>query len=425
MKGKRTFKWSKPSLVWLTVMAAACGGTAATTTTPSTTATTAAVATTAAPVETTTTAAPIEIRILVSAPLTGDYAETGEDLVNGAQLAADWINERGGVSAGPLQGSTLVIESVDDEVSTEAAATIASRYVDDEGIWALTGMISSGQVVAAAEVAERAGLAVYSTFSCADFLTSDVHNVLVLCTRLQSLGAAALAFAVDQFGAETVAVLHPDFSFYDDINKGIDAQATASGVTVNKQSFPYDQSDFSALLTNVENEGAQVLAEGDFQANAGRIVSQARTAGLELPIVDFLCEGWSSTFYEVAGSAAAQDVYACESAPREGGNDLATEVFGLWQDQYGETMSSPAIHQFDTILAIEATLAAGADSRDDLVGLFPSIAGGDGLLGPITFVDQRPEERPLFFLKANTGPEDAELIAQYRLFADGTVERTQ
>jgi branched-chain amino acid transport system substrate-binding protein len=415
--------WSKPLLVLLVVLVA-CGGSTATTTTTAAPATTAAPVTTAAPPE--TTAAPLpEIRILVSAPLTGDYAETGEDLVNGAQLAADWINERGGVSAGPLQGAMLVIESADDEVSTEAAATIASGYVDDPGIWALTGMISSGQVVAAAEVAERENLAVFSTFSCADFLTTDVSNVLVLCTRLQSLGSAALAFSVDQFGADTIAVLHPDFSFYDDINKGIDAQAATSGVTVNKQSFPFDQSDFSALLTNVENEGAQVLGEGDFQANAGRIVSQARAAGLALPIVDFLCEGWSSTFYEVAAEAAAQDVYACESAPRSGGNDVANEAFARWLDLYGETMSSPAIHQFDTILAIEATLAAGADSRDDLVGLFSSISGGDGILGPIRFVDQRPEERPLFFLKANTNPDDAELIAEYRLFADGSVERTQ
>jgi hypothetical protein len=38
-------------------------------------------------------------------------------------------------------------------------------------------------------------------------LTTDVSNVLVLCTRLQSLGAAALAFSVDQFGAESVSVL--------------------------------------------------------------------------------------------------------------------------------------------------------------------------------------------------------------------------
>ncbi|MDQ2699497.1 MAG: ABC transporter substrate-binding protein, partial [Actinomycetota bacterium] len=37
-----------------------------------------------------------EVRILFSAPLSGDSAESGQALLNGAELAADIINEAGG-----------------------------------------------------------------------------------------------------------------------------------------------------------------------------------------------------------------------------------------------------------------------------------------------------------------------------------------
>jgi ABC-type branched-subunit amino acid transport system substrate-binding protein len=131
-----------------------------------------------------------DIRILVTVPLTGDSAETGEDMVHGAELAAEYLNEQGGVTSGPLKGAQFVIESADDEMSTEASTTLASRYVDDDGIWTMTGFLSSGQAQAAALVANRAGLSVFSSFSCADFLTTEADNIVVVCGSLQNIARA-------------------------------------------------------------------------------------------------------------------------------------------------------------------------------------------------------------------------------------------
>lgn len=368
------------------------------------------------------------IRILAAAPLTGDYAETGQDMVNGMQLAADYIKGNGGISAGPMQGANFSIETADDQLSTEAAVTIASRYVDDKGIWALDGFIASGSVLPAAKVAVRSGLAVYSPFSCADFLTTEVHNVLITCTRLESLGRGAIDFGASQFKAKTVSAMIPNYSFEDDIYKGIRDHGNALGVTVTRVAYPYDQADFSALLTNVARNKPDVIGIGDFQANAGRIVSQARAAGLKQPLVDMLCEGWANSFYKVAGTAAASgDVYGCESAPRSfPAGSFGAKILDKWNAKYNRRMTSPAMHGFDSILEIAATIAAGASSRTDLVNLFPKINGGDGLLGPIQLHDNRPIERPLYFLKVTgSTPSDVQLIAQYKLLADGSAQRVQ
>ncbi|NLG65795.1 MAG: ABC transporter substrate-binding protein, partial [Actinobacteria bacterium] len=82
-----------------------------------------------------------EIKILVAAPLSGDYAETGKDMAQGAELAAAYINEQGGIKSGPNKGAKVVIERVDDEMSTSAATTIASRYLDDDSYYAFLGFI--------------------------------------------------------------------------------------------------------------------------------------------------------------------------------------------------------------------------------------------------------------------------------------------
>src|SRR3954447_5355917 len=64
------------------------------------------------------------IKILVSAPLTGDSAESGQDLVHGAELAADYINSKGGIAAGPHKGAKIAINGIDDSGTTEGATTV-------------------------------------------------------------------------------------------------------------------------------------------------------------------------------------------------------------------------------------------------------------------------------------------------------------
>ena len=75
------------------------------------------------------------LKLLFSAPLTADPTGSGRASCDGATLAVEHINADGGISRGPLAGATLEVECVDDEFSSDVAATIATRYVSDEDIW--------------------------------------------------------------------------------------------------------------------------------------------------------------------------------------------------------------------------------------------------------------------------------------------------
>ena len=369
-----------------------------------------------------------DIRILVTVPLTGDSAETGEDMVHGAELAAEYLNEQGGVTSGPLKGAQFVIESADDEMSTEASTTLASRYVDDDGIWTMTGFLSSGQAQAAALVANRAGLSVFSSFSCADFLTTEADNIVVVCGSLQNIARAATDFAVTEFDPERVGTIAGDYSFLESYYTGVDEQLKLHEVDLaTRQTYPEGTADFSTLLTNLESANIDVILTGAFQADSGRILSQARQAGMDIPYVDFLGEGWGETFFDTAGKAASDNAYIIDAADTSGeASEFVLDMSKRFQEAYGKRMPGAAMHTFDSVLSIHAAIEAGAESREDLIE-FITKAKGSGLLGPIEFTDElRPVSRVgVMYKVTGTSPDDREIVARYDLRGDETVERTE
>lgn len=368
-----------------------------------------------------------EIKILVAAPLTGDSAESGEDMVNGAKLAADYLNEQGGVQSGPLEGAKFVIEEVDDQLETEAATTIAAKFASEDDIFALTGFITSGQAQAAGVVLQKYQLPAVVSFASADFLTTEADNLVVVSASVANFARVAADFTTSELGASKVATIAGDYSFLDSYYSGLDDVLGSAGAeNVSKQTYPDGTSDFSTLLTKVDSASPDVLMSGAFQADAGKIVAQARAAGMTVPIVDFLGEGWGQTFGDAAGSALAEgDVYQMDPAnvfPEPG--SLLADMDERFKEEYGKSMPTASMHTFDSILSIEAAIEAGATSKNDLLEYITQ-AEGEGVLGPIAFTDDLTPEERFGTISKVTGPgaDERELAATYVMGADGTVTR--
>lgn len=369
------------------------------------------------------------IKILVAAPLTGGSAESGQDMVHGAELAAEYLNEQGGVQSGKLKGAQFKIEGVDDEESTEAATTIAARFVDDPDAFALTGFITSAQAQAAGTVLDSSGLGMVVSFAAADFLTDEADNLALVLTGVSNTGRVAGEFATDHLDAKTVGSIAGDYSFLDSYYAGLDAGlADGDAKNVSKQTYTDGKKDFSTLLTSIENANPDVVMTGAFQSDAGQIANQMRKMGMAQPYVDFLGEGWGESFGEAAGSALETGEYfqldPMDAFPEDG--SLAADISEKFRDEYGKTMPAAAVHTFDSVLSIAAAVEAGADEREKLMEYIPQ-AEGEGLLGPIKFSkDLRPEERIITVSKV-TGPDpsERELVAYYTARADGTVSEKQ
>lgn len=366
-----------------------------------------------------------EIRIMMAAPLTGGSAETGNDMVHGAQLAADFLNEQGGITEGPLAGKKLVIVPVDDQESTQTATTLAARFADDDSIFAMSGFITSGQAQAAGVVANRYRLPIVVSFASADFLTEKSDNLVLVSASVADYARVAAKFANEKLGAKTVGSIAGDYTFLDTYYRGLDAQLVADGArSVSRQTYPADTSDFSSLITNLKSADPEIVMSGAFQADAGNIASQVRAAGMEQPFVDFLGEGWGATFAKSAGSALSRGAYyemnPANIFPAQG--SLAATVTQRFEQEYGKRMPTSAMHTFDSVLSIKAMIDAGATTKESLLD-FVGKATGTGVLGPVAFDSElRPKERVATMAKVTgSGSGDRQLAATYTMRSDGGV----
>src|SRR5438552_3624586 len=95
-----------------------------------------------------------DLVIGVAAPMTGNLAQIGKQFAEGAQLAADEANQKGGIN-----GKKVVIRVEDDKGDPKDAATVAQKFASDDRILAVLGHYSSSACFAAIPIYSKAHLA--------------------------------------------------------------------------------------------------------------------------------------------------------------------------------------------------------------------------------------------------------------------------
>ena len=104
---------------------------------------------------TTATAPANSISIAVEAPLSGDQAASGQDMLNGVKLAADEVNAKGGVL-----GKQINIIPVDDKADPATGKTVAQQTVDQGLAVAVIGPYNSGVGIENLSIYKKGGLAI-------------------------------------------------------------------------------------------------------------------------------------------------------------------------------------------------------------------------------------------------------------------------
>ena len=108
------------------------------------------------------------IRIGVVTPISGTYAGIGQQVTWGLDMAAEQINESGGIMGRQIE---LIYE--DSEANPSVAVQKAEKLMTAEDVDFLTGTVNSGATLAVGQVAERADKLMATTVSFSDAITGD------------------------------------------------------------------------------------------------------------------------------------------------------------------------------------------------------------------------------------------------------------
>ena len=230
-----------------------------------------------------------QVKVGAVSCLTGELSTFGVSSIQGARLAVDDLNGRGG---GLGQKLELLVE--DNGSKAGEATTIARKLLTQYHVAAILGDLTSSATMEAAPLAQAAGVPLLTPTATGEQITRIGNYIFRSCFLNSFSGQVMARFALDRFKA-TRAVVLTDVK--QDYSVGLAAVIKAyfeghGGRDVVELSFTSGDTDFRAQLTRARAFRPDVIFVPAYYPEAGLILRQARQLEIKAQFVGG--EGWDS-----------------------------------------------------------------------------------------------------------------------------------
>ncbi|RPF20582.1 ABC transporter substrate-binding protein [Myceligenerans xiligouense] len=317
--------------------------------------------------------------------LTGAAGSYGESQRNGLELAAAHLDEQGGVTY------ELTVE--DDQTDERQGITLFEQFTDD-GVSAIIGPTLSTTAFQAQPIAQDAGVPVVAISNTAEGITEQgdhIHRVSLTEGQVIPQTVAAVTESED---LERVVVMYSDDDAFTESGYDVFAQALQDeGVEVAETlTFSVTDTDFRPLLTEAAKAEPDAIIVSALIEAAIPLVTQAREAGLDVPVVGG--NGFNNPQLMTDAGAAAEGVVvgaAWNSAATQ--NELNTDFLAAYEEEYGKGPDQFAAQAYTGLMTIDAAVRAECSGEPEAIkdGL-GTIDGLDTVLGALTINDARDAE---------------------------------
>ncbi len=203
------------------------------------------------------------IRIGAAISESGKYAREGEDVRQGYELWAEWVNnEYGGIQVG---GERYQVEIIyyDDESDPDTGANLTEKLITEDEVDFLLGPYSSSMTAAASAIAEKYGIVmVEGNGSSESLFERGFQNLFAVLTPAGNYTQSALE-ALAAEGAKTVVIAYEDTAFPTSVGLGAIQWAEEYGMEVLAvETYPKDVADVSAIMTKFRDLDPDVFVGG-------------------------------------------------------------------------------------------------------------------------------------------------------------------
>ena len=287
----RTFKLV--CLVMLLAMAlSACAQPAATPAAAPTTATKAAAPAATQPAA---PAAGGTVKVGVLAPLTGSNATFGQSTKEGALMAIDEWNAKGGVA------NMKIAATVEDgQCKPDPAVNAANKLISQDGIHYIIGEVCSSASIPVSKIATAKKVIQISPTSTNDALTvgadgKPVPYIFRACYNDSFQGQVIANFALKDKSFKTAFILTDQSNPYTvGLSNSFEKQFTANGGKVlGKENYTGTDTDFSAILAKVAAAKPDMVLLPDYYPVVNLMYKQAKEKGITAPFMGG--DGWDSS----------------------------------------------------------------------------------------------------------------------------------
>jgi len=321
------------------------------------------------------------IRIGAIFPITGPLATFGTSCANGAKMAIEEVNLRGGVLGSKIE---LLIE--DDQYKPEEAANAAKKLIERDKVVALIAEVTSSVTLVVAPIAQQSKIVLLTPTATNPKVTQVGDYIFRACFIDDFQGEVMANFVYKNLKLKTAAILTAVTSDY---SKGL-AQffkqkfTALGGKIVAEESYSEGDSDFRAQLTKIKSAKPDFVYVPGYYADVGPILLQARELGITVPFGGG--DGWDSpVLLQTAGKAAEGCFFSNHYSPDS--KEVVVQTFVKnYQKKYGTTPDALAALAYDAAkLLVDAIKRAGSTDSSKIRDALAATKGFRGVTGVITF----------------------------------------
>ena len=313
---------------------------------------------------------------------TGAAASYGGKVKKGLDLAVEEINEAGG-----LNGKSLELVYRDDATNQDVGRQVTQELIDDVGVGAIIGAVSSSVTLAIAPICEAEKVILLSPTASTPDITqagyyifrtypSDILEGTAMANFARDLGVERMAiFAVDNaFGAGLKDVFAGEFeSRFRKIVKSVSfTEGEAAGLSAEFEALKEEKPDGIYIVAYVEDVAV--------------IVQEARDAGLDSVILTTSSVS-DADLVDLVGGAAENIVFPRASTFEFDSEKPEVRQFvQAYRKRYGEDPDDFAAHGYDAIKVLLEGMQKGKSTHPDniKVGLL-AVSDYDGPSGRVAF----------------------------------------
>jgi len=339
--------------------------------------------------------APVVIGL--QAPITGAAAYEGEMAKQSCEIAAQLINESGGI----LGGRMVEVRMADDAFEPKAGALAAMKLISQKDIVASVSTYGSSVCEPASNLYEKFNKVNIAYGATAVRLTQKGLKYFFRTCGIDSAQGIFFAdFVPRVFGAKRIAIMHDNTTFAlgvaEETKKALQPKVDAGEVEiVYYDAITPGEKDFSVPLTKVRETHPDVFYFTGYYPEAALIVSQARDIGIDCPFVGGNA-ALNAEFVKIAGLEKAKGCFMTqEPMPAELPYPESKVFLDAYKAKYGEIPSSPwPVYAADALNIIAYAIDKTGSTDSDVLAeyLRNEVDGVPGVTGKIGFTETGDRE---------------------------------
>lgn len=340
------------------------------------------------------------IKVGFVAPLTGDVKTFGESSKKGFYLALEQANYKAGDwKIEPVE--------VDDRNEVTEATNVANKLVSQDKVKAIVGSLTTKATLPISQIANENKVVLITGTATNEKVTVDNNKrkefIFRACFIDPFQTKVMSKFALETLKAKTAVILYDQSNDYTVgmANHFKEDFTSGGGQVLDMLAYSTNDTDFSAILTNVAQKNPDVLFLPDYYQKVSLIGKQAREKGIKAIFLGG--DGWDSSELDYAtmdGGYFTNHYSADENRPE------VKAWVDLYKKKYNTTPDAFATLTYDaTNLLLNAIKTANSDDPAKIREAMQNTKDFVGVSGKISFDQNGNPIKPLAILQVKGGKQ--------------------